>query len=52
MATCPTFSWGRGSVCHIGKQLYWKRKTLRLLISFDFGHQRQKKKGNAKKAKE
>ena len=38
MATCPTFSWGRGSVCHIGRQLYWKKKkkNLRLLISFGF----------------
>ena len=36
MATCPTFSWGRGSICHIGRQLYWKRKNLRLLISFSF----------------
>ena len=31
VATCPTISWGRGSVCHIGRQLYWKRKYLRLL---------------------
>ena len=26
MATCPTISWGRTSVCHIDRQLYWKRK--------------------------
>ena len=29
-----------------------KEKNLRLLISFGFGHQWQKKKGNAKEAKE
>ena len=33
MATCPTFSLGRGSVCHIGRQLYWKRKKYK---PFDF----------------
>ena len=26
VATCLTFSWGRGSVCRIGRQLYWKKK--------------------------
>ena len=25
-ATCPTFSLGRGSVCHIGRLLYWRKK--------------------------
>ena len=35
MATCPTFSWGRGSVCHIGRQLLEKKKNLRLL-NIDF----------------
>ena len=39
VARCPTFSWGRGSVYHIGRQLYWKRKKSRLLISFGFGQQ-------------
>ena len=33
------FHGGRGSVCHIGRQFCWKRKYLRLVISFGFGHQ-------------
>ena len=41
---------GERVVCHIGRQLYWKRKNLRLVISFGFVH--HKKKGNAKEAKE
>ena len=39
MATCPTFPWERGSVCHIGRQLHWKKKKELLgwlLISFGF----------------
>ena len=27
MATCPTFSWGRGSVYHIGRH-YQRRKEM------------------------
>ena len=41
---------GERVVCHIARQLYWKRKNLRLVISFGFVH--HKKKGNAKEAKE
>jgi len=26
VATCPTFPWERVSVCHIGRQLHWKKK--------------------------
>ena len=32
VATCPTFSWGRGSICHIGRQGKRKRKSQ----TFDF----------------